>query len=321
MKSTRKKKSSLLVRAIKVQPGLALSVLGLAVVLGGVYVGADATSSTTTTACKPYSVSDINAAQPARNQVAYTFKSEGQGKRSTAAVKAGSDCDGYIISLVSYQTPARNGQPLTAQTIFDSQTKVTTMGVTTFDISIPSCYYQLDLVYGHPIDLRTGLTYHGRDSFLTGVLGGENTCVAGPGTTRTPTPSATPHTTPHPTATPRPTPSPTATPTPTPNPTVNPTPTPTPQATNTPAPTASPTPTPVVTTVDNGTPRDEAPIVTAPGESVLPASTTAALTAFLPQTGKAGQLMTIIGALFITGGLIHLWLTQRHKLLLGGKRK
>ncbi|QQR51837.1 PKD domain-containing protein [bacterium] len=42
---------------------------------------------------------------------------------------------------------------------------------------------------------------------------------------------------------------------------------------------------------------------------------------YLPQTGVTGPLMTFVGALLITGGLLHVWLTSRNKLLIVPKRR
>jgi LPXTG-motif cell wall-anchored protein len=42
---------------------------------------------------------------------------------------------------------------------------------------------------------------------------------------------------------------------------------------------------------------------------------------YLPQTGVTGPLMTFVGALLITGGLLHVWLTSRNKLLVVPKRR
>lgn len=44
-------------------------------------------------------------------------------------------------------------------------------------------------------------------------------------------------------------------------------------------------------------------------------------TSMLPQTGIAGPFMTLIGALFLTGGIVHIWFTQRHKLIIVPKKR
>jgi LPXTG-motif cell wall-anchored protein len=40
----------------------------------------------------------------------------------------------------------------------------------------------------------------------------------------------------------------------------------------------------------------------------------------LPDTGKKGNLAIILGALLVTAGLIHVWLTQRGKLIVPPKK-
>lgn len=284
MKKTRKTKTNLLTQAFSFQPGLAVGVLGLALVGGGVMLTAGATTSTTLSACKPVSVSNVDAANPQDNQVAYSINNQGQGKTITATLKAGDDCVGPMVSLVSYNTTAADGMPRNKQTLHDSQTKALAATPITLTANVPDCYYQLDLAYGQPLDLTKGVDYDGRTNLLWAVLGGNKACAAA-----TPTPSPTATATPTPTATPV---------------TGNTTPTPT----NTPNVSVAATPTPAPSVV---------PLL--PGESAPPITTTSTLR-FLPETGKPGSLLTFLGALLITAGLLHIYLSQRSKLIKGPKR-
>jgi LPXTG-motif cell wall-anchored protein len=300
MKKTRKSKTNLLSQAFRFQPGLIFSVLGLAFIGGGVMLSASATNTMTPDICKPVAVTDVAAATPQSYQVVYSVSNQGQGKVTTATLKAGTKCVGPMVSLVSYKAPAANGSPLTKQTIHDSQTKVLAATPITLSVNVPDCFYQVDLVYGEPLDLRTGATYHGLNRFIWGVNGGNKAC-----TVATPTP--TPGSTSTPTATPKvsPTPSPSHTPTTSPTSTPTPSPTPTPNVTvvdetPTPKPGSSPSPTPTVI-----------PLLI--DQSVPPTTTTNVLG--LPQTGQPGSFMTFLGALLVTAGLLHIYLSQRRKLL------
>ncbi len=164
-------------------------------VAGGTVIAAllspGVSKAATTTTCAPVKVSNINTATPSTNQVAYTFNVPGQGQPATAQVKAGAACVDQEVSLVSYKAPAANGQPLTNQIINDSQTKLTTSGVVDFTVQVPNCYYQVDLVYGQPLDLSTGQTYSSQHRLIDAANGGNQTCNPGMGG-GTPTPTLTP---------------------------------------------------------------------------------------------------------------------------------
>lgn len=257
-------------------------------------LGASATTTTTPSACKPVAVRDINAARPAANQVAYAVISGGQGGITTAAVKAGTSCVGPLISLVTYKTTASNGMPRNKQTLYDSQTKALAPTVVNLSVRVPDCYYQTDLVYGMPLDLRTGVDYTASTNFIWGVTGGTRGCVNMTGaSTQTSSPAAT--TTPRPTVVVQPinSPAPSTTSTST-------TPTPGAGGQNTPAPTPSIIP-------------------LAPGESVPMTPVSTAIFSFLPQTGQSGSLMSFLGALLVSAGLLQIYLTQRRKLLNSSK--
>jgi PKD repeat protein len=60
-------------------------------------------------------------------------------------------------------------------------------------------------------------------------------------------------------------------------------------------------------TVGGGT---STPSPTPPGGSII-----------LAQTGVTGQIMTFLGALLVTAGLIHIWLTQRKKIIVSPKKR
>lgn len=61
-----------------------------------------------------------------------------------------------------------------------------------------------------------------------------------------------------------------------------------------------------------------------PGATPTPTNTPSVAgvtTHVLPQTGVAGPVMTLIGALFITVGMVHVWLTSRNKLIVVPKKR
>jgi LPXTG-motif cell wall-anchored protein len=302
MKTSRSKKSALIQQFSRFQSGTALGLLGFAFLAGGLYLNAGASTTPTVSTCRPVAVRDIATANPAANEVAYTVTSLGQGKTATASVKAGVGCEGFTISLVSYKTPAANSLPYVKQTISDSQTKALVGTVSTLTVNVPDYYYQIDLAYGQPLDLATGRNYNTDHTLLWGAIGGTKACLASPTPTNTPVRTATPTATPMATVTPTATATPVATSTP--SPTTTPKPTHTPGVGG-----GTPTPSPTPTVIPLG-----------PGESTPPATTQTAIAAFLPQTGQAGSLMTLLGALLITVGLFHIWFTQRTKIIKPPKR-
>jgi hypothetical protein len=82
-------------------------------------------------------------------------------------------CENVRVSFVSYNTDANH--TLDTQTVFDSDTGSFT-GEGNLTISLPKCFWQVDLVFGDVIehfDTQKGVTYHGQNRFIDGAQGGK----------------------------------------------------------------------------------------------------------------------------------------------------
>ncbi|MEA2639508.1 MAG: hypothetical protein QOF51_902, partial [Chloroflexota bacterium] len=165
-----------------------------------------------------------------------------------------SGCSSQQVSLVSYKAPGPTFDANTAnqQTVYQQQTGSFSAGVNNYlQVTIPSCYFQIDFVRGAVITTLgpAGSTnfYSAQNRLIDANNGGTGSCVTPTATstlTKTPTATNTPTKTPvPPTYTPSKTPTSTATKTSTP---VPPTYTPAPP-TNTPTPVPCPTDNTVLT--------------------------------------------------------------------------
>lgn len=169
---------------------LTASVIGAGILVGVGAGAGHATATTDTTQCHSVRVNDVAGTQVAANQLAYSFNINDQARTATADVKAGSGCVDKEISLVSYTATGNVHPPEIDQHIFDSVTKTTSTNVKTLSVKLPGCFYQVDLVWGKPLDLSTGATYHDTKSVIKGATGGSTACVTGQGGASTP-PAAT----------------------------------------------------------------------------------------------------------------------------------
>lgn len=196
-------------------------------------------------------------------------------------------CEEVVLSLVSYKAPSAtfSRESASQQKLHDFETRSLSSGQHKMTVDIPDCYYQVDFVFGHPIQqlgpANSNNFYSDQGRLIEGVLGGTKVCAQAQATP-TPAPTSTPTAVPA-TATPTLVPN-----TPTPTMTVGPgTPTPIPPTAtatlvpNTPTPTmtvglGTPTPIPATATpvlsAANGTPISalETPTSTPPAVVGLP---------------------------------------------------
>ena len=204
---------------------------------------------------------------------------------ATVKLKDSAVCEVAGITLVSYEAQSKTWETSRPQYLYDFQTQMIPRGETrTYEIDVPNCYWQVDLVFGRPIEslVEGGTTYSAEGRLIKGHLGGTKPCVK---PTHTGTPTHTPTVTPTHTGTPTHTPTDTGTPTHTATPTHTGTPTPTVTPTQTPTHTATPTtPAPAPTTTQAGT---------------------------LPRTGANAGVVAGLGGLLLAGGATLAFVARR----------
>jgi uncharacterized repeat protein (TIGR01451 family) len=134
------------------------------------------------------------------------------GGVATVHFTVANGCQNVQLSLVSYKAPSATFSEQTAdqQVKFDSQTQTVSSGSGVLTVAVPACYYQIDFVYGMPIDhlgpAGTNNFYGRQGRLISSTNGGTTAC-----TTTTPTSGGgtppTPPTPVQPTAPPASTPS------------------------------------------------------------------------------------------------------------------
>lgn len=203
---------------------------------------------------------------------------------ATVKLKDSALCEAAGITLVSYEAQSNQWETSRPQYLYDHQTQIVPRGETAdYKIKVPDCYWQVDLVFGRPIETLVdgGPTYSSEGRLIKGHLGGHKPCV-------------------------KPTESPTATPTPTVEPTHTATPTPT--KTKTPRPTKTrppkPTHTPTETVTPTETPTTAAPTTAAPQPTKTQAGT-------LPKTGGDAGVIAALGGLLLAGGATLAFVARR----------
>ena len=139
-----------------------------------------------------------------------------QGNMVVATFQVPQGCQPTEVTLVAYQAPDSTFDRQTAhlQTLFDADTSTFSPGNHSLQVTIPSCYFQVDFAKGPVIETLgpadTTNFYGDQNRLIDYDNGGTNTCVS---ITNTPTPIPTNTTTPVPSTTITP-PVPSATPTP-----------------------------------------------------------------------------------------------------------
>lgn len=90
-------------------------------------------------------------------------------------------CHGTTVTLVAYEAPGPRWNPRTApeQRIFDVDTAVVGAERHRFQVAVPDCYFQVDLVYGAAIeqfDPPNRVTYSAGGRLITAANGGHQVC-------------------------------------------------------------------------------------------------------------------------------------------------
>lgn len=107
---------------------------------------------------------------------------------ATVGVTVAQGCTGVQLSLVSYQAPSGTYSEQTAdqQVLYRSTTQTLSAGSYTLSVDVPSCYYQLDLVYGSPIQqlgpAGTDNFYGKQGRLISTMTGGSSVCTPPPPT-------------------------------------------------------------------------------------------------------------------------------------------
>ncbi|HZT92420.1 MAG TPA: hypothetical protein VFA05_10315 [Gaiellaceae bacterium] len=105
---------------------------------------------------------------------------------ASVPVTIAAGCTDVKVSLVSYEAPGPSWDPNTAsqQVKYDFQTQLLSAGTTTLTVRVPDCYFQLDLVYGDPIDhlgpAGTNNFYGSQGRMIESLNGGTSACAPPP---------------------------------------------------------------------------------------------------------------------------------------------
>ena len=92
-------------------------------------------------------------------------------------------CSTQVVSLVSYQTHGPDYVTAGAQTRFDLTTGTANSGSKTLSVRVPSCFFQVDVIYGSdaPRTLKDQELYFTRhNTLLNSENGGAEDCLAAP---------------------------------------------------------------------------------------------------------------------------------------------
>ena len=114
------------------------------------------------------------------------------GGVATVAFTVANGCKDIQLSLVSYKAPSAQFSEQTAdqQQLYDSKTGTYSAGTFSLAVNVPSCYYQIDFVYGTPIahlgPAGTNNFYDKQGRLISATNGGTSSCTS----TSTPTPHA-----------------------------------------------------------------------------------------------------------------------------------
>jgi hypothetical protein len=116
----------------------------------------------------------------------YTLNSDGT---VTARFKViGENCKAEV-TLVGFTAPnGTDGKPYSAQKVFSHVTGTFKPGEHTLTTTLPTCFYQVDLIVGHNYDVYPAHTFTELGTLRSSLHGGTQSC--------TPTPPVTPPTTP-----------------------------------------------------------------------------------------------------------------------------
>jgi hypothetical protein len=104
---------------------------------------------------------------------------------ATVNYTVASGCKNIQLSLVSYKAPGPTFSESTAdqQVLYDSQTQTVSAGSGVLHVAVPSCYYQIDFVYGTPIahlgPAGSNNFYGKQGRLIDSVNGGTTSCTSG----------------------------------------------------------------------------------------------------------------------------------------------
>ena len=104
-----------------------------------------------------------------------------QGGTASVSFMVGENCN-VQLSLVSYKAPAATFSENTAgqQTMFDSTTATLSAGEHTLSVDVPSCFFQIDFVFGTPITTLgpagSNNFYSAQGRLISAVNGGTSSC-------------------------------------------------------------------------------------------------------------------------------------------------
>lgn len=127
---------------------------------------------------------------------------------ATVRFTVASGCKDIQLSLVSYKAASATFSEQTAgqQQLYDARTGIFSAGTYTLTVAVPNCYYQVDFVYGMPIEhlgpAGTNNFYGKQGRLISSANGGTSSCTSTntpptttdtpPPTTNTPPPAQTP---------------------------------------------------------------------------------------------------------------------------------
>ncbi|HEV2249691.1 MAG TPA: hypothetical protein VGT60_04210 [Candidatus Limnocylindria bacterium] len=103
-----------------------------------------------------------------------------QGGIAMVNFKMSSGCAGKELTLVSYTAPSAEFTRETAsqQQLFEAKTGTFNNGSFTLSVHVPSCFFQVDFVYGTPITQFGGSSFYSdQGRLIMGVNGGTTECA------------------------------------------------------------------------------------------------------------------------------------------------
>jgi hypothetical protein len=108
------------------------------------------------------------------------------GGTASVAFVVAAGCRDIQLSLVSYKAPSATFVEATAdqQQLHDAKTQTVSAGTYTLSVAVPSCYYQIDFVYGTPITklgpAGTNNFYGKQNRLIAAANGGTSSCTTTP---------------------------------------------------------------------------------------------------------------------------------------------
>lgn len=100
------------------------------------------------------------------------------GNKATATFTIPKECKSEKVTLASYQAPnGTDGKPYGEQKLFRWVTQTYQPGKHTLKVTVPNCYYQVDLARGDVINkFSKGNTYFQQDRLIDAAHGGNKSC-------------------------------------------------------------------------------------------------------------------------------------------------